>query len=1289
LLQFKNGLENDHKVALTFYGNKHRVRVFRRAEDLKERVANFYDNMNEFYLNLDKELGEFDKLGQAVRRMMSIVSEAIGSPGSSIDQSSPFNREVSPDLDTNTGQYASTSDVVSHEDKKKPSSVRAIEDDFGNDNTRFQEGDSNDEDNQNEEVESSSDERSSNADGGSEFIHKTTPTSNPQYGKDSSPETFSESQDVPNPDIDPPLVFNLDPYVKWNKVFAFLRRNGWKWLNGNIEYDKILLKPGRKFKGGLVGEDFFPTDTCGHGDEIKGYMQDNYGWVGETQEAETSSSEESDAKMEGSDEDDAIEFGEDNGSEDERMVDDATNGGIEKAHDEEMDVPMIVETKRSSDVFEFKDEDECANENVNLSIAGYMPWMLAWQNMQAHGWTVRAGPGGELCYMRPEAATLKGDYGAGHVYEEDAKKIAKEDFGWKGEKPSRSSSQRNIVVSVEKPSKKRLKKVKSSSQKMDRKKHHNSLMKTMPKKSKWAAKKKRKNDDVGRTWGKAQKMTIPSPVTFTWSDLQVEGWAVKSAGKYNKLHDWYYIRPGFSPSKGNLGEHYFLNEREAVDYAKKQLEYTVRKNSSPSVTSESSVQIKSSLSPSPHQADNIFENNSSLDNVELSSKKIQITRQKKLGDIEEGSICSKPSETAYQSPKKEVTWKSLQLKEDWRVKKARGNVLHDWYYIRPGFSPSIDTSLGEHYFLNEFDAVKYAEEHHEECLTNHSSPSVASESSANPSPSIASEAPSPHSSPSVARESPVQVLSSQPDSPKEDIISDSSSEDLSFEPFSIEGHADSWWLHEKIPTFMKDVWKLLKKSGVKYGSKDYTWNGRVWGTVEEMRLHFCQEGLPTMAYDSLSSQELRLLSRFISLTHMPKRVSKYALDKTNSIEIFEHLLGGSSFNDTDAFDVLCENFGARIVDGTCFVDCISNSQSNFESIKDVRKAMRANGINRECGSDKDLDEAQVALLLWSSVLPLPIRKYADTGSSYDKSQSNTTETDLADAERSPPPKDRCQTTSTESEALAAKETKTIEGENYVYEIEIVIPETEQVDTLNYDSCGDTLQQEAPEAEQTDMSIDQTYDNEAAIPEGRDLDQSKDDIQGEVAQPGILELEKSDLKSGRHFVNPSESITLDASVAAEEEHKAESSKEFSDALDQPQEEESMEGGSIIPETQDDGSDNEDATMEYGNKRHYDYDDDKNAMPDDLLNGLDVFTQEASYNEYNFDMERGYTPGEDHKSAECAGPFKNGFHNDCFENINEIVFSPPEGQMNDVSDAINPPHDSTNSNLNVIKNLFGNS
>jgi hypothetical protein len=80
LLQFKNGLENDHKVALTFYGNKHRVRVFRRAEDLKERVANFYDNMNEFYLNLDKELGEFDKLGQAVRRMMSIVSEAIGSP---------------------------------------------------------------------------------------------------------------------------------------------------------------------------------------------------------------------------------------------------------------------------------------------------------------------------------------------------------------------------------------------------------------------------------------------------------------------------------------------------------------------------------------------------------------------------------------------------------------------------------------------------------------------------------------------------------------------------------------------------------------------------------------------------------------------------------------------------------------------------------------------------------------------------------------------------------------------------------------------------------------------------------------------------------------------------------------------------------------------------------------------------------------------------------------------------------------------------------------------------------
>ena len=55
-----------------------------------------------------------------------------------------------------------------------------------------------------------------------------------------------------------------------------------------------------------------------------------------------------------------------------------------------------------------------------------------------------------------------------------------------------------------------------------------------------------------------------------WETLKKAGWRLISAGKYNKLHDWYYVRPNRDPGDGKsqLGSHYFTCSDEVVEFVK-------------------------------------------------------------------------------------------------------------------------------------------------------------------------------------------------------------------------------------------------------------------------------------------------------------------------------------------------------------------------------------------------------------------------------------------------------------------------------------------------------------------------------------------------------------------------------------------------------------------------------------------------------------------------------------------------------------------------------------------------
>ena len=56
-----------------------------------------------------------------------------------------------------------------------------------------------------------------------------------------------------------------------------------------------------------------------------------------------------------------------------------------------------------------------------------------------------------------------------------------------------------------------------------------------------------------------------------WPFLRSLGWKVIKAGKYNVLHDWYYVPPNCNPadSRTILGKHYFMSQSDLINFVKR------------------------------------------------------------------------------------------------------------------------------------------------------------------------------------------------------------------------------------------------------------------------------------------------------------------------------------------------------------------------------------------------------------------------------------------------------------------------------------------------------------------------------------------------------------------------------------------------------------------------------------------------------------------------------------------------------------------------------------------------
>ena len=525
----------------------------------------------------------------------------------------------------------------------------------------------------------------------------------------------------------------VEPHEPWRDMWGKLLLSGWNWKAGSgLMIDYFYIKPGCKVKGGTEGQDYF----CLKEDVMKFSIR-NYGWRGE--EASGSA-----ATISGVD--NSSEAGEKRRS----SVGSRLSGKHEslgkrqkiatkKMADSKATTQVAEEkkpSKRSSepkkDSLDFDEESISSDTKSTFSQSGFQsknlfinevadenvpalkhpiyqnePWKEVWEMMRHSGWTWKVGSGlmTEYYYIKPGCKVKGGVKGQDYfVTEEGAKKFAMRNYGWRGDRSmlgmssNTSSPNRKRRISSEKNANA------ASSNNIKRQKvvetakspKHKALASMKAQKAL-----KAKPAKAAKTSSRPAASSAASDKKAIWQTMQEKGWRVISAGKYNNLHDWYYIRPNCHPRDGTsqLGADFFLSEYEAIEYehihsAKHSSEETDKKTHATKTQSP-----KVSKPPESSKATN----NGLMTPAGCRTKPQDPAIP--LLSSPDNSCSSTTSEDYYEFTN---LWPILQ-RAGWRaVKATRWDPLADWYYVRPDRDPGDETSkLGRHYFQTTNDVVDF------------------------------------------------------------------------------------------------------------------------------------------------------------------------------------------------------------------------------------------------------------------------------------------------------------------------------------------------------------------------------------------------------------------------------------------------------------------------------------------------------------------------------------------------------------------------------------------------------
>jgi len=262
--------------------------------------------------------------------------------------------------------------------------------------------------------------------------------------------------------------------------------------------------------------------------------------------------------------------------------------------DEPMRIVMELLNQDMMDTGEMpiEEEEDSEEEEDEIEIDAKDSWDNVWSKMKELGWRKKITKSGNDCWVFPGASRSNGVHGEDYFNTmEELKDFVRREYGWSG-----------------------------------------STNKTTT-----AGNKRKKDDD--RIWGRPKKQATSTTVVSTppnqktkpqdpaaprldssdddddeseheedqynwkvlWNKLKAAGWTAVRAGRYNRLHDWYYVRPRRVVAEGEIGIDYFHTPSDVIDFVRYQDEQDLLAKKSSSSSSSSSV-----VMPSPRKRSRKF-----------------------------------------------------------------------------------------------------------------------------------------------------------------------------------------------------------------------------------------------------------------------------------------------------------------------------------------------------------------------------------------------------------------------------------------------------------------------------------------------------------------------------------------------------------------------------------------------------------------------------------------------------------------------------------------------------------
>ncbi len=529
-------------------------------------------------------------------------------------------------------------------------------------------------------------------------------------------------------EVVPPLTaeMTLSPNGAWRDAWEVMLRSGWTWRTGSgLMMDYYYIKPGCKVGGGEEGQDYFVRV-----EDVQQFAKRNYGWRGNSggvdhdtedygaTKARTRRLSSSDGSGENTVE---IPVGKRPKLEvkkptaKESVVVDAAMKSMRPAKVKTEPKELTEEDDTEDDDDEIRStfsqsglqskklfSDECADEIVPplaFVMLGDETWSEAWKKMRESGWTWKVGSGlmTDYFYIKPGCKVKGGVVGRDYfVLAEDVQRFAIRNYGWKGGKSTDDNDRRRISSAVESKS----------------------------------SMKKRKHDDLEDSLSNSRqylplptnKAVPPMPALdpnekkAQWQELQRNGWKAVSAGRYNKLHDWYYVRPHCDPGDGDskLGVDFFLCEEDAIEAAKKISDVVSARSLKKRSREDEEEEEEEEENEGQHQqvveetASPIRPARKGTSAGPLSTPQDCRTRPQDPAVPLLSSPESCSSSSRYDLYEWHNLWPTLE-RSGWRcIKAGKYNPLHNYYYVRPKRDPGNEDSVfGKHYFDSQDDVISY------------------------------------------------------------------------------------------------------------------------------------------------------------------------------------------------------------------------------------------------------------------------------------------------------------------------------------------------------------------------------------------------------------------------------------------------------------------------------------------------------------------------------------------------------------------------------------------------------